>query len=622
MANIAYIENWNDDYEFNVSIHSAFEKCVKENSDKAAIKYYDESISYYELNEYANKIARLELQLSNNTECNTCIMLDKSPDLIASVLATFKAGNVYIPLNPSNPKERTLQVLQVARPSIIITEKKFLYVFEELELFGDPNVNVLCVDSEVDDRHDDSKCVCNYSRNDITTQGSENLDVKISGDKLAYVIFTSGTSGKPKSVPIRHMSVMNMINSVYTLCELKKSDRSIFITNIGFDVSISDMLVPLLKGLGLIIYNDCDVNNPERLRQIIQVEKPTLIQSTSSRFKQLYCMDNYFNCSIEMPPMEKYIFAGEELDVQCSDIIINKFGKELFNLYGPTETTVYSTFKKIERTINIGFPFYNTEIFILDEKQNVLEKNMRGEIAIGGVGLSEGYFMNDDLNKAKFIEHPFDKEKKVYLTGDIGIISDDDELYIFGRCDDQFKLRGFRIEKNDIVSTMYKTNMIQDVYVCMEKDSNNIDILIAYIVKNENMDPELYFKKLKDLLPEYMIPAKNYCVESIPLNINAKVDVQRLKNGEKKLLVSNEFQGSKTKWELLIRDIWKEVLKESDIGVHDNFFEIGGNSLTYYYMLSVLYEEHGIKLGCIDMKNINTISKIGELISNTVDTAI
>ena len=544
------------DYPQNKSIAELFEEQAKKTPEKTAIVVENKKLTYKELNEKANSLAYFltnKMKIKNNDLVG--VMVNRSLEMIISILGVLKAGGAYIPIDPSYPEERIKYMLENSNAKALLTKKNLKNVTDFK--------NTVFVD---------------INNLDIYNLKSDNIAHTSSAEDLGYVIFTSGSTGKPKGVMIKQKNIINFIFGMMKELKFTKENTMASLTTISFDIFVLESLLPLVNGMKVVIANEEEQTNVQLFNKLCLENKVDIIQTTPSR-------------------MQAFIANGENLDFikNATHILIGgepfassllKDLKELstckiFNMYGPTETTVWSSLKELTNTelITIGKPILNTQIYILDDDLNPVPIGVLGEIYIAGDGVAKGYLNNEELTSKSFMPNPFVKNTIMYKTGDIGKYLKTGEIICLGRKDSQIKIRGLRIDLEEIETIISKNKSIDKVIV-IKQNIEEKEFLTAYYTSNKNVDIKKMKMEIAKYLPRYMVPTYYVKLEKIPYTPNGKVDKKELPIPS--FILSDEkknYVEPKTDLQKRLEKIWEKLLKIKDIGIHDNFFEIGGDSL-------------------------------------------
>ncbi len=550
--------NTNMEYPKDKTISQLFEEQVKKTPNNIAIVFENKKLTYKELNEKANSLAYYLRNNGISRNDIVGIMVNRSLEMIVSILAVLKSGGCYIPIDPTYPQDRIEYMLQNSN-------SKYLLTFESLK----------------DTIDFDNKIFVELSSS-IYAENKINLENINSSEDLAYVIYTSGSTGMPKGVMLKHSSITNLTtylnNSILFFNEENISKTIASVTTISFDIFIFETLICLQKGLKIIIANEEEQHIPEKLFNLIKKHNVEIIQMTPSRM-QLF-IDN-INVDT-LSPLKYVILAGEALpDLLLSKLLDLKINK-VYNGYGPSETTIFSTFTDVTsfKHVNIGKPLANTQTYILDKNKNICPINIPGELYISGDGVGLGYLNNEALTKLSYIENKFLPNSIMYKTGDLCSLNKNLELQYLGRIDNQIKIRGLRIELDEIENKILSYPNIKKACV-IKQTIDNRDFLSAYFVQEKRINVSKLRDYLASFLPKYMVPSYFTTLEDFPYTPNGKINKKALPL-PKEILNNNdkkEYILAKTDIEKELVSIWEDILNISPIGITDNFFELGGDSI-------------------------------------------
>lgn len=582
-----------------------FNEVAEHYSEKSAIRYYDNEVTYHDLCKIKAKISKEMCDLGIEKGDRVCVNMVNGVSLIAVILAIYDIGAIYIPIDINCPKERTEDIINISKA------KLFVQSAEKMDSLKIDINNFTSIDEENN--------IC-FRKNSLSIDNGcfENIsENRLASENIAYIMFTSGTTGKPKGVMINHNSVVNLLRSMTELLDLNDKDSTMLLTNICFDISVLEIFLPLINGMTLCLLRKRDIENPTELRKYIDLYGVSFLQFTPSRFKQTFYLDQSY-LQTKPQTVKKYLLGGEKLDGICKEIIRCCWKEELYNMYGPTETTIWSTIKRVGKDISIGLPIHNTYIYILDKNGQLVNRGERGEICIGGIGVARGY-CNDERNKKNFIKDPLNKKRTIYKTGDIGAIGIDGDLHCYGRMDNQIKLHGYRIELDEIEKVAMNSNMVDFVYVMAEGDNEEDKKLIMYLIQNSKFKFNEYVSNLRSFLPAYMLPAKYIEIYDIPVNNNGKVSVKNISADRYKVL---GLLGVKPRndVEKSIYSIWENLINEKKFGIHDNFYDIGGSSFYYYFMLAQVSKQYNLDLSKLKYNEFSTIETLAEYIIAKLNT--
>jgi amino acid adenylation domain-containing protein len=554
-------------------IQDFFEKQVILMPEKTAIISGSERLTYQELDKRANKLSNHLIHLGVVPGEAVGIYIERSAGMVISILGILKAGCCYLPLDPSFPIERLSYMFEDSGAKVIISQSSLKNKFKYF-------INATFVITD-----DEKKLINKYP--------SDKPDIKLNPHSLAYLLYTSGTTGKPKGVKVHHKAVVNFINSMSASPGINEKDTLLAVVTLSFDIAGFEIFVPISNGATIVVAEDQDITDGRTLINMIEQYNITIIQATPTFWGVL--LSNGWNGKKDL----KALCGGEALP---SNLVKKLYPRveELWNMYGPTETTIWSTCFEItdpDAPIYIGKPIDNTGIYILDKNNKCLPIGIIGEVAIGGLGVSKGYNNRPDLTAEKFIR--FDNDQIIYKTGDQGRYLKDGNIELFGRNDNQVKIRGFRIELGEIESLLSQFKGINEVVIKVHEFDENDERLVAYLNVSEdfNIDTKELNRLIKEKLPSYMIPAAYKVMKGFPKTSNGKTD-------RKALLFDVKGSGGKenpdsvtmTSAEKIIYDIWCDVLKTKDISATDNFFNLGGNSLLAISVFSKIESAFKVKL--------------------------
>lgn len=541
------------DYEDDGLLHELVAAVAAEKDEDTAIIFEDQHVTYGQLNRRANGVARDLVEAGVKPGDNVGVLVDRSPRMIAALLGAMKAGATYIPLDPEFPTQRLAMMLEDAAPKALLHSARVADSLPE----GDWKA------LDLDAIEGSSK-----------TPEPTGLD----SDALAYVIYTSGSTGTPKGVEISHKAAINFLRSMEKTPGLTDKDRLLAVTTLSFDISLLEMFLPLLAGAKVVIASRDDVKDGRRLANLINEEDISVMQATPATWQMLLDSGWEGNSGLRI------FCGGEALSRTLANTLVNS-ADELWNLYGPTETTVWSTVEKIEEgeeAISIGRPIANTEIYILDANHQPVPAGFTGELWIGGDGLARGYRNQPELTAEAFqeIEIPDVGKKRIYRTGDLARWNRSGKLECLGRVDFQVKVRGVRMELGDIETQMEVIDGIKQAVVTKREDLPTGEGLVGYFIA-EGMPPEAseIRKQLAEHLPASYIPAYFSALEEFPLTPNKKIDRKQLPMPRIGVAADEDRVAPRNETEKKLWDVFSRNFDSEDIGVTDNFFEMGGDSL-------------------------------------------
>lgn len=598
------LEDWNKtdaEYPRNSCVHQKFEEQVVKTPDSIAVIFEDEKLTYSELNARANKLAHYLVSKGAKEDTIVAICLERSIDLIVGLMAIAKAGGTYLPLDPIYPKARLGLILEDARPVLFVTQTSLI------EQIPECNAERIFIDK----------------REAYLGESDENLHYG-NPQQAAYILYTSGSTGKPKGVQIKHHSTLNAVNSITKKMRVTSRDTLLAVTTVAFDVAEMDFYLPLLNGAKLVIANQETVHDIELLKIKINESSATLFLATPVTFKMLILSSWKGKSDLRV------LSGGEALSRDLAGKLLERCG-EVWNGYAPTETTIYSLVKKVlpENTIGDGYvelgrPLDNTILYVLNSKNVPVPIGVPGELYIGGDGVSIGYLNLEELTKERFIQDPTGTYpgKRFYKTGDLVQYQPDGTIAFLNRIDFQVKIRGFRIELGEIESVLLQVKGIKENVVIVREDKTGEKMLVAYYIpdgKQEVTDKELR-QYLKERLPDYMVPGAFIHMDRFPLTSTLKVDRNALPEPNfDKARESTAYVAPKTQTEQKLARIWSSLLSQKKIGIHDDFFEIGGHSMMAVALMTKIEKELNIRLPLASLFDRSTIHSLAELIDNDSD---
>ncbi len=579
-------------YPNNKMIPELFEEQAARTPDSIAVVYQSKQLTYSELNEKANQLAGALQEKGVKPESIVGLMVDRSLDMIVSIMAILKAGGAYLPIDPEYPQERIEYMLEDSGAQLLITDK-------QLQEGTTYKTDIILLED-----------------NKLYTGDYSNLETTVKPNNLAYVIYTSGTTGKPKGVMIEHMSMSDTIQWRKNEYSLGITDKVLQLFSYAFDGFVTSFFTPIVSGATVVIASSDEAKDPIAIKKYISRVGITHFISVPSLYQAIIegASKN------ELSSLRIVTLAGENITenlVRMSKELSEEI--ELVNEYGPTENTVASTIARnlqCNTKVTIGKPIANAKVYILDKHNNLLPAGVAGELCVSGKGLARGYLNRIELTTEKFVDNSFEMETKMYKTGDLARWLPDGNIEFLGRIDNQVKIRGFRIELGEIESKLLSHTEIKEAIVIDKEDSNNNKYLCAYIaVEREQTVAELREYLLKEL-PEYMIPAYFIQLDKLPLTANGKVDRKALPEPDGSITTGAEYVAPRNEIEEKLVSIWSEVLGIEKIGINDNFFELGGHSLKAMNVTSKIKKAIGIDIPLKELFTTPTIKRLSEYISN------
>jgi amino acid adenylation domain-containing protein len=538
-------------YPKNKSFDRVFSEQATITPQSIAVRYGSEALTYAELDKRSNQLAQwLKRQgVGNGTLAG--ISLEPSIEMLIAVLAVLKTGAAYVPLDPSYPQDRLDFIRQDASLPLILSAENWP---------------------------------------DFTQESDEALSM-LDADRLAYVIYTSGSTGVPKGVEIGHRALVNFLWSMQRQPGISPQDKLLAVTTLSFDIAGLELLLPLTVGAEVVIASRAARRDGHELLRLIDTAGITIMQATPTTFKLMLDADWAGS------PNLKVLCGGEELTRDLANELVGRAGS-VWNMYGPTETTIWSTCEQVTAgpgPVSIGKPIGNTFVYVLDAQGRPAPLGVPGELYIGGDGLANGYHMRAELTAERFFLNPFlrNANARLYRTGDLVRFLPDGRLAYLGRLDNQVKIRGHRIELGEIESALLKQAAVRDAAVIVREDQPGEKRLVAYIVAPEN-DSAALRTGLARLLPEYMIPSLFTVVENLPLTPNGKIDRKALAAlPPPQAVVRDRYVAPKTDLERTLASIWENVLRVPRVGVEDDLFELGADSI-HLFLISSRAAQQGV----------------------------
>lgn len=555
--------NTKSNYPKDKTIVDLFKEEVNKNLQKVAVSFENETLTYKELDEKSNIVANLLASKGVKKGDMVALMMDKSLELMVSILGILKAGAAYVPIELDFPKTRIEYILKDTKSKVILVNNKENEVLNNLKDYTLLDVNL---------------------NEDIYKNINTNIEfsIKYNPNDIAYVMYTSGTTGNPKGVMVTNKNVVRLVKNTNYIT-LKENDRIIQTGAISFDASTFEIWTPLLNGLQLHLIKKENLLQLDVLEKNIKENKITIMWLTSKLLNSIVEGNMKIFESIRV-----LLSGGDVLSIKH----INKIKKEYPNIiivngYGPTENTTFSVCKNIKeispKPIPIGKPISNTTCYILDKFSKLCFTNMPGELVVGGDGVSKGYLNNKEKTEEVFVTDPYTNQNnaKMYKTGDLTYLNKNGDIEFAGRIDTQVKIRGFRIEPDEINQKIISYDKIKESVVLVE-NRNDKKVLVAYYTSKEEILKEEIIKYLKEQLPQYMIPTYFIYVSKIPLNNSGKADKKALFEIGTKYIASIKEEKVEINYEgkyLQVYELFKEVLNTENIKEDDSFFDIGGDSL-------------------------------------------
>ena len=557
-------------------------------------------MTYGELNEKANRLARWLRKRGVVTESLVGIHLDRSFSLLVGTLAILKAGGAYLPLDFTCPEERMCFQLQDAQATMVLTERTFA------DRFAAFAGRVVCLDEMTEI---------------LAAESDENLTHPRTTESLAYVIYTSGSTGQPKGVAVTQRNVLRLFTTTEPLFNFGPDDVWTLFHSIAFDFSVWEIFGALLYGGRLVVVPYLISRSALDFRELLIREKVTVLNQTPSAFRQLVQADG---AAAPMPGSLRYIiFGGEALEFGSLRPWFERYSDrypQCVNMYGITETTVHVTHHLVTQSdlnrsgSNVGRPIPDLRVYLADENGRLVPRGEAGEMIVGGPGVARGYLRRPDLTARRFIDDSYENSgTKLYRSGDLARECENGDLEYLGRIDQQVKIRGFRVELPEIEAALGRQPGIVGCTVVPHAQEGSETRLVAYVVSKPGVPAEIdsLRSELARVLPDYMVPALFISIHALPLTVNGKLDRAALPApGTERPMIASVFAAPEDDLEETLARCWKEILRQQNVGVNDNFFDLGGDSLLLTALRRRLQSELGRNLPITDLFQFPTIRSL------------
>lgn len=547
-------------YPANKSITELFEEQAAATPDVIAMVFEKQKLTYKQLNEQANQLAHFLVKKGVKTDTLVPICIGRSLELMVAILGILKSGGAYVPIDPLYPEDRITYMLEDTTANVVVSSAA------NMGRFANSKASIINFDDD---------------RSLIDKQSTANLDLKPAATDLAYIIYTSGSTGRPKGVMVDHRNVVSLVYAMGYL-SLAEKDALLVTGSVSFDATTFEYWCMLLNGGTLVFCPEKDLLESAKVQQLITTHKISTMWFTSSWFNQLT------DSSPEVfAGLTTALVGGEKLSETHIGKIRNKYPDlKLINGYGPTENTTFSLNYEINdavlrNPIPIGKPLANRGAYVLNSGYLLCPVATTGEIYLGGDGIARGYLNKPELTAEKFVANPFSDKPgdKLYRTGDLGKWLPDGNIEYIGRTDDQVKVRGYRIELGEIESVLQQSGLVKQGVVLARDDSQKMKRLIGYVVLNDSASKQQVQAYMQEKLPDYMVPAVWVALDQMPLTSNGKTDRHALPDPDHNDMTDSAYIAHRNKTEQILAAIWQQLLAVDKVGVNDNFFKMGGNSL-------------------------------------------
>jgi amino acid adenylation domain-containing protein len=596
-------------YPHGRCLHELFEARVADAPDSCALSFIDHELSYAELNRRSNQLGHRLREMGVGPDVLVGICMDRTEDLVIALMGTLKAGGAYIPLDPEYPEERLNMMIEDAQPLVVISESQYA------GLLTCGSAQLFLIDQE---------------REALENESEKNLSCTSAPENLAYVIYTSGSTGKPKGVMVEHRNVVNFLTGMERSLGISSPGVWIGVTSISFDISVLEIFGSLAWGFELAFYPGPRFETSEGeslISRLLRERRVTTLQCTPSLVEIL--LDDP-DARKWLAQLDQTMIGGEALPTALAGELLEVLSGEFYNVYGPTETTIWSTVHRVQPedlemgSISIGRPIANTTLFVLDSNDQPLPAGLIGELVIGGVGVTRGYFNRSELTQERFPTASFEaaRGERLYRTGDLARFRADGTLECLGRIDFQVKISGHRIELGEIESVLERHDSVQKAVVVAREDASGSKRLVAYIKSHTGVaDAEQAQREhLRERLPEFMVPPYFVYLEEYPLTPNGKVDRKALPEPEGLATErAAAYVPPRNPTEERLAEIWADVLDLERVGVRQNFIELGGHSLLGVRLMMSVNEAFGSNLPVGSIFKAPTVRDQAELIRSDLE---
>ena len=579
------------------TMHGLVEEQVRRTPNDVAVKFENLTWTYAELNRQAEGLATRLRHAGAGPKTLVAICIDRSEMLIAGLLAILKTGAAYLPLDPATPHSRITLCLEDAQPVVVLTQRS---VANDLPPVG---ATVLLLED----------IAGNHVAPDVENQTAGS---SVGPKDTAYIIHTSGSTGRPKAVELGHGSVVNLLFSMQREPGFTAADTLVAVTTVSFDIAVLELFLPLITGGCVVIASRDVTQDPYKLASLIENAGCTVMQATPATWRALMAID------WQGHPGMKVLCGGEALTRDLAEKLLAR-NLELWNVYGPTETTIWSTVERVHSstgTVPVGRPIANTTTYILDSNQKPVPIGVAGELYIGGMGLAKGYRGQPALTAQKFVTPAITNGERVYRTGDYAVYRAAGTIECQGRADNQVKIRGHRIELEEVELHLNAHPQIASAAARIWEDSVGGNRMSAYLVGKNGSLPDISQLRdfLKDRLPEYMIPSDFTVLEAMPLTSNGKMDRKALPLPNDPTATREVSSLPLTEEEQRLAKIWQDVLGVQSVGRDDNFFDLGGHSLLLIVLFARINKEFASSLPITTIFDAQTLSALAKVLKEKV----
>ncbi|MFN6501585.1 MAG: non-ribosomal peptide synthetase [Nostoc sp. DedQUE01] len=629
-------------YPVEQTINKLFERQVSETPNNIAVVHEQTQLTYQQLNYKANQVAGLLRKLGVNQGEFVGILKDRDINFLIAILAIYKAGGAYVPIDSTYPPNRIKYMLANSEVRFLFTDSSLLNVLSDLAEDCSHISSIICLDSLIHDQTlvAERPKLKIYNKLDFEHLPNDNIEPINDAADPAYMLYTSGSTGLPKGAIVRHDGAINHIYAQFDELQLTEEFSFLQSAPSSTDISVWQFLAPLLIGGKTVIVDVETVGIPDKLFKALKLQKITVVELVPALFGGLLEYTSQLGIhERELPDLKWMMVVGEPVSVSWVNKWLQIYPEiKIVNAYGPTEAAdditqfiVNQPFGENQRTVPIGKPLANLNLYILDEQMQLLPIGAPGEICVSGIGVGAGYWKNQEKTNLSFVPNPFpDTRKKlppnrqdlIYKTGDLGRWLADGNMEFLGRIDHQVKIRGFRVELGEIETFLNQhPNVRENVIIVQEDEPGNL-LIVAYVVAKIDPVPSISELRsfLKEKLPDHMLPSAFVMLENLPLAPSGKVDRKALpKPDNLRPVLETAYVLPRNEMEHTIADIWQKILKVEKVGIQDNFFDLGGHSLNVLQVYSKLREIFKPDLAITDLFKYPTISSISRYLSQEED---
>ncbi|MGD2085121.1 MAG: amino acid adenylation domain-containing protein [Candidatus Aminicenantes bacterium] len=583
------------DYPQNQTIHGLFAMQVEKKPANPALVYDGKDLTYKKLDEKANQLARTLKEKGVCPDTIVGIAVQRSLEMVVGMLGILKAGGAYLPIDPLYPQERIEYMIRDSAAAVVLTTGTWE---ENLPFAGE----IIRMDQD----------------NSYHANGSNPVAENISNHS-AYVIYTSGSTGNPKGVIIHHRAIVNTLFWRKNYYNFGQEQVVLQLPSFSFDSSVEDIFTPLISSAALVLINYENQFDLDYLQSVIQQNQVTHFLIVPNLYKSF--LEQMPGC---LKNLKSVTVAGDNFTEELVREHREKLPKvKLYNEYGPTENSVCSTvyeFNRKNTNVLIGKPINNVKCYIQDENRKIDPVGVPGELWVSGAGLARGYLNRVELTGDKFIRNPFIPGEMIYKTGDCARWRGDGNLEFLGRKDHQVKIRGFRIELGEIENQLLQHPEIKEAIVMAKEDKRGDKYLCAYLVARVELNVTELREHLLKYLPEYMVPAQFVELKQMPLTPNGKIDRKKLPEPDQNINSGVRYVAPQTQMEKKLEEIWKDELELEKVGIHDNYFNIGGDSIKSIRLINLVNQKLNTNLKIVDLYINNTIEKLANKLENLTPT--